>query len=678
MQGPERKPNEIHGHDRDWKERQRTYMAGKDKAGKGQAMRGHDRKGNANTGHANGNDSTLIIENCHSTGDIENTHSQYGGGGICGDKCRGPTYINGCYSTGEIKGSINGGIVGDNCASNGSPTVYINACWSTGDMTGGIGANNCGIVASVNGKTVITNCYSSGDMNGQSCSGICNIDTSDDVVINNCYTSGDSLYSPYPSNNIYSGGKVAVSNCYSTGAILGGGIGGSHFDGVRVLSCYSVGALDASDVGGIFSTGSAASDNISIHGCYSAGTVSGTGAGGICGSSSNVSILDRCYSTRSTQTSLDSDTFIDGSDDDTLLSTTLPNDFGYIATSDFPILAAFTRSPWTSGTYVTCSDHPTLNVSDNQIISLDNINSLDTKTLQSDLQSVLESSLPSSIYDSHVLATNIKTNLVSSDSSNYDVNWDLMGYSIASDLTATQLTLSDISTSNQTLITDYLETYYDTKLGITTAFTLAEGSILAELVQSSGSGGDPYVAPLLGEKIRLENNWKHCLLYKHRAKDIAVIARCNKLKPDLIAQLHKSKSELVDPSTDAYVHDWTYFDRIYLVKNKKIIAQINSLNGDINDNDNGNGNGNIAKIQSTKGLYSYTHNKRYPPMNCKTYEITLPEEDSIVVTIDNYWDDVNHIAFKTKKSHEELGALKGELICHNKANKIVKKKYIHN
>lgn len=145
-----------------------------------------------------------IIQNCSSSGDIGNSSSGQGCGGILGNAIasNGNIIIQYCYSTGIIVGESSGGIVGSSAGiTNG--IVIVQNCYSSGNITG---LNAGGIVGArfghnSNNQCKVLNCYSNGTNNT-------NTNTGGIVGANVCYNNSSSpIYNP----------NVLIQNCYSTG-----------------------------------------------------------------------------------------------------------------------------------------------------------------------------------------------------------------------------------------------------------------------------------------------------------------------------------------------------------------------------------------------------------------------------------------------------------------------------
>jgi len=183
---------------------------------------------------------TVIIQNCYSTGVIDNNS-----GGICGTAyglfSSGTFTIQNCYSTGTISGSFSGGICGAAYGDNSSGTFTINNCYSTGAISGPACGGICGEaygIFTTGGTMTIQNCYSTGAISGEIAGGIC-----------------ANLYGLAAQE-----GTFQVNNCYSLGVIddSSGGIIGpnSGIDTntstvtIDVNNCYSIGTYNVDN--GIF------------------------------------------------------------------------------------------------------------------------------------------------------------------------------------------------------------------------------------------------------------------------------------------------------------------------------------------------------------------------------------------------------------------------------------------
>ncbi len=181
-----------------------------------------------------------------------------------------------------------------------------------------------------------------------------------------------------------------------------------------------------------------------------------------------------------------------------------------------------------------------------------------------------------------------------------------------------------------------------------------------------GANGDPHMRPIFGESITLDNSWKYCKLYDNIDEKIVVIGRCNILPNHVVKSLHRidDKNNIINlKSSDTYV--FAYFDCIYLFKNKLMTAVIDTISSKILL-----GTDVVKSFRSSNGLYSFTHNKYYASKNVKKYYMQLTKLCKLIIVIDNFWDDVNHI-YLSDSNNIDLESMSGELIIHNNNNNII-------
>jgi len=331
------------------------------------------------------------------------------------------------------------------------------------------------------------------------------------------------------------------------------------------------------------------------------------------------------------------------------------------------MLKTFTRAPWSG--YNSITDNPTLDNSDYQNFSLDSLDVTNIVSLNSDINSVFVDNLNSDVFRSEVISVNTVNSY--SDSSDYAAKWEFTAFTVSSDGVFEQLTVSDLSTADNNSIVDYLEQHYNNRLeDADLSFRLASGSIIGESFSSGGGGGDPYVKPLFGPKIRLSNSWKYCLLFSDPRSGLKVIGSCTKLDEKYISKLHKIKHNnicAVDRN-DSYVRDWTYFNRCYVVRDDQIVGRLNLLNPRCS------GKAIIELDEPKWRLYSMTHSKFYPMVNINNYLIPLADGDYIKIITDTYWDDLNYFEFVTSKTRKQCTAagFSGELVIHSTKNRLAK------
>lgn len=296
-----------------------------------------------NLGASELGDSTVIISNCHTYGNVIGDVRDIGG--ICGGDPIGKSRygyktkitIENCSSSMifEDASSLNcGGICGSNVGfaevfESSVSDITIKDCIFRGTMapkySGGIcGYFGCYSLLGGSASLTITNChvtsdYELSDYSGGICAGdyaYCYRENSNSTLtIEKCSSKAKIIGN-------YSGGIVAhtvgycsnfgistnrpnstviIRNCFSNGIIQGiesGGICsydcGYSFGGgtcnFTIENCYSSGEIKGTDSGGLcgknfgYSTAAGSSSTTLITNCYSLGAITGTRAGGICGS----------------------------------------------------------------------------------------------------------------------------------------------------------------------------------------------------------------------------------------------------------------------------------------------------------------------------------------------------------------------------------------------------------
>ncbi len=491
-------------------------------------------------GSSSNHGGTMTIYNCYCTGGI-----YYQSGGICGlnfSEYAGVGTIYNCYSTGEIYYTRSGGICGRYCGYDGG-IVYIVNCYSTGDITsrysGGICAQNCGYINSV---VYIINCYSVGNILQRYAGGICgshSVFDGAELYIFNCYSRGEiygrdsggicgygagngesgsgsrlSIYNCYSTGEI-SGqsaggitgrfiqiyGYCTIVKCYSTGTISGnysGGIVGSQLygnsSGAMIYACYSLGDITGYGAGGICGFESCSYTDytkIGLYGCYSAGTITGELAGGLCGIDSNVQLVENCYSTRSLQTAINENTFIDGSDDITLMNT-LISTYGYQALSGeetYPRLKNFMKVPWTG--YTANDSQPTHSSS---YINVDIVSNPDVLTINSLIEDIIEDFEESYI----VIAVPIRHSLSESP---YNTVWAFEIFANAIGEVSDNRLLSELTDGQKNNIINRLNTFYRDEVSESLTFSLYNGSVLASTYDISCFGENTKILTINGYKI---------------------------------------------------------------------------------------------------------------------------------------------------------------------------------
>jgi hypothetical protein len=83
-------------------------------------------------------------------------------------------------------------------------------------------------------------------------------------------------------------------------------------------------------------------------------------------------------------------------------------------------------------------------------------------------------------------------------------------------------------------------------------------------------------------------------------------------------------------------------------------------------------NSTIIYHKSDVPLYSTTFDIKYPPKNLVAFDIDL-DTDVMVISVDNFWDDVNSIKLFTHGCiNNRDGSLRisGELVRHSEENRL--------
>jgi hypothetical protein len=207
--------------------------------------------------------------------------------------------------------------------------------------------------------------------------------------------------------------------------------------------------------------------------------------------------------------------------------------------------------------------------------------------------------------------------------------------------------------------------------------SLSDIVIIDQNPPAGKAGGDPYIMSIKKVKTLLPNKWKKVILFDN--DEVTITANCDFLDEEILKGLHyinKSKREYM--SIDKNVHKWTtditYIKTIEVEKkisadkelegsSKKLI--IDTIKGYILED---NSPFIYEKIAGTTGLYSMTHYGFYPIVNLKRYVIHF-NDGYIIVSIDNFWDDINYIELYLHKD-DNLENLRGELIEHDESNMV--------
>lgn len=201
------------------------------------------------------------------------------------------------------------------------------------------------------------------------------------------------------------------------------------------------------------------------------GTISGTNAGGICGNTSNLAIMENCYSTRSSQTAIDNSTYIDGTLTFGQLNSSTFYAYGYESGTNYPKLRNFGRLPWYG--YSEYNSNPTF--SSVHVLVDGNLNALKINSLRVSINLAL------STY-SHIAPFNIANSLTIAP---FNSTWVIEIFNNDLGSSSNSIELSDLSSSLQTTLINAFNDFYDTNVTSGFNFGLYQGSILASTLDLS-------------------------------------------------------------------------------------------------------------------------------------------------------------------------------------------------
>lgn len=199
----------------------------------------------------------ITFENCHATGNVENTKSKgrFVGGFYGGDEVANQNMkFTNCYATGNFKcgyqaaafaGYFDGG------------TYELTNCYASGSNTAfGTSKQYGGLVGVNKGNLTINNCYYTGTVTSnkaESVGGILGLNAASDVRINNCFVVADLTAPTTATGGIVGytkGASLTISNCYAAGTLSCpdqvGGIVGLAETATTVTDCVFGGTLPAS------------------------------------------------------------------------------------------------------------------------------------------------------------------------------------------------------------------------------------------------------------------------------------------------------------------------------------------------------------------------------------------------------------------------------------------------
>jgi hypothetical protein len=219
------------------------------------------------------------------------------------------------------------------------------------------------------------------------------------------------------------------------------------------------------------------------------------------------------------------------------------------------------------------------------------------------------------------------------------------------------------NTGNFTLRPDY-----SGNINFTQNSTVVSPPDLADsgiVVYAASGGGDPHIIDIYGNKTTLSNDWFRFVLYM--SDTITVVAKAEFIgnwlltnKTHYLLDSDPNNIQLIDIYKDFWVTNFTYITEIIISKNNRCLV-FDTITGFVKSD-----NSSIMYKKSDAPLLSLTHGIKYPPKKLIAFEIDL-EPDIMVISVDNYWDDINCCRMYPRGS---IGNKTGELIRHSDINKL--------
>lgn len=188
----------------------------------------------------------------------------------------------------------------------------------------------------------------------------------------------------------------------------------------------------------------------------------------------------------------------------------------------------------------------------------------------------------------------------------------------------------------------------------------------AVVVYSAAGGGDPHIMDIYGTKTTLPNDWYRFVMYKSDTFTVTATAQfignwllCNK------THYFDNKFNIleIDIYKDFWVTNYTYITELTITRNNRPLNCLvfDTILGFVKYD-----NSNIMYKKCDNSLVSLTHDCKYPAKRLTAFEIDL-EPDKLVLSVDNYWDDINSCILWPRSN---MTNKTGELIKHSEENKL--------
>ena len=203
--------------------------------------------------------------------------------------------------------------------------------------------------------------------------------------------------------------------------------------------------------------------------------------------------------------------------------------------------------------------------------------------------------------------------------------------------------------------------------------SLSNYIILDDSPPEGAAGGDPHIRDIDNNNITLPKDWNKVRLYESKEDNIQIIGYCGKISMDLIKDMNKialrglNIIRRLNPLKDTYVYELTYFIRIQVFKDNKLIIDMDLIDGNYKNYDEETKV--IENTYSHYGLYSFTYNK-YLGKSRKFKSFWIPIKSGYVsIKTDKFWDELNEISLVFNDKNN-INNYSGEWFKHNENNKL--------
>lgn len=212
-------------------------------------------------------------------------------------------------------------------------------------------------------------------------------------------------------------------------------------------------------------------------------------------------------------------------------------------------------------------------------------------------------------------------------------------------------------------------------------------------IESGGdgdAGGDPYISPLYGPSLLLPKDWGRVNLYNDVKNPVSnpngtgyqLVGVCGFLPDKILERLNTMDffygTERPVTRFDEHIWQAPYFISFEVYYNNRHQLTLDGITGALTLHIDGADdrpadlrNWDLIKAchvstSNDRGLISITQHRHYPKRQYKAFSLHLGE-DKVIIAIDSYWDDINHLRLILGPCARCQGKT-GELIRHNVNN----------